>query len=63
MTAMAESMSDTIDLLRRTPEFLRVLLSGLPEGWIGTPDVTSDSEPSPPRRTWIAAAATPPSAR
>lgn len=45
MTAMAESMRETIDLLRRTPEFLRVLLRGLPEHWTATPDAPGGWRP------------------
>jgi hypothetical protein len=42
MTSMRTTLDETTDLLRRTPELLRSLLSGLPETWTGTPDVPSD---------------------
>ena len=35
---MNDFLVDTKDLLRRTPEVLRSLLSGLPESWVDTPD-------------------------
>jgi hypothetical protein len=35
-------IAETTDLLRRTPELLRVLLIGLPEPWGQAPDVPSD---------------------
>jgi DinB superfamily len=38
-------LDDTVDLLRRTPELLRVLLVGLPEGWTDTPDVAGGWRP------------------
>lgn len=36
---MGDFVADTTDLLRRTPEVLRALLTGLPERWTETPDV------------------------
>jgi hypothetical protein len=36
---MDNFLGSTTDLLRRTPEVLRALLSGLPEDWTGTADV------------------------
>ena len=36
---MAAFIEETMDLLRRTPELLRVLLLGLPESWTDTTDV------------------------
>jgi hypothetical protein len=35
-------IADTTDLLRRTPELLRILLKGLPETWTDTTDVPED---------------------
>lgn len=36
---MTDFLATTTDLLRRTPEVLRALLSGLPEDWTDTTDV------------------------
>lgn len=36
---MSDSIGTTTDLLRRTPEFLRALLIGLPDEWTDTADV------------------------
>jgi hypothetical protein len=38
-------LDDTTDLLRRTPDLLRALLSGLPERWTDTPDVDGGWRP------------------
>ena len=35
-------LKDTTDLLRRTPQLLRTLLSGIPESWTDTADVPGD---------------------
>ena len=45
MRPMTHPLTDTTDLLRRTPEFLRVLLRGLPEHWIATPDAPGGWRP------------------
>lgn len=42
---MPDFVRDTTDLLRRTPEMLRVLLIGLPEGWTDTPDTPDGWHP------------------
>lgn len=39
---MSDFIAETTDLLRRTPELLRALLLGLPEGWTDTADVPED---------------------
>jgi hypothetical protein len=39
---MTGFIADTTDLLRRTPEVLRALLVGLPDGWTDTADVPDD---------------------
>ena len=36
---MTDFIGETRDLLRRTPDLLRTLLTGLPESWTDTPDV------------------------
>jgi hypothetical protein len=36
---MSDFVAETTDLLRRTPELLRILLVGLPDGWTDTADV------------------------
>lgn len=36
---MSDFIAETTDLLRRTPELLRALLTGLPEAWTDTADV------------------------
>jgi hypothetical protein len=38
-------LADTTALLARTPQVIRALLSGLPETWTGTPDVTDGWRP------------------
>jgi hypothetical protein len=38
-------LSETTDLLRRTPAFLRVLLADLPASWLDTPDVQGGWRP------------------
>ncbi len=38
-------MGETVDLLRRTPELLRVLLRGLPEAWTDTTDTDDGWRP------------------
>jgi len=43
---MSYTLDETTDLLRRTPEFVRALLAGLPEDWTGTPDVPDGWRPS-----------------
>jgi DinB superfamily len=42
---MSDFLSDTRDLLRRTPDVLRALLAGLPESWTATPDVANGWRP------------------
>jgi len=42
---MADFIGETTDLLRRTPEVLRSLLIGLPEGWTDTPDTPDGWRP------------------
>ncbi len=42
---MADFLADTTDLLRRTPAYLRVLLSALPDAWTETPDVDGGWRP------------------
>lgn len=42
---MTDDLADTTDLLRRTPELLRALLTGLPERWTDTPDVVDGWSP------------------
>ena len=39
---MSDFIGETTDLLRRTPQLLRVLLVGLPERWTDTTDVADD---------------------
>jgi DinB family protein len=39
---MSNYISETTDLLRRTPEIVRVLLGGIGEGWTDTTDVAGD---------------------
>ena len=39
---MSDFIGETTDLLRRTPELLRVLLKGVPEAWTDTADVPDD---------------------
>ena len=39
---MSDFIGETTDLLRRTPELLRVLLGGIGEGWTDTTDVPGD---------------------
>ena len=39
---MSEFIAETTDLLRRTPDLLRVLLKGLPESWTDTTDIPTD---------------------
>ena len=36
---MVDFLSETTDLLRRTPDVLRALLGGIPDRWTGTPDI------------------------
>jgi hypothetical protein len=36
---MTDFIAETTDLLRRSPDVLRTLLSGLPDSWTDTPDV------------------------
>ncbi len=38
-------ITETTDLLRRTPDVVRALLVGLPESWTGTPDVADGWRP------------------
>ena len=42
---MGEFLVETTDLLRRTPEVLRSLLAGLPDRWVGTPDIAGGWTP------------------
>jgi hypothetical protein len=42
---MADFLVETRDLLRRTPDVLRALLSGLPDRWTSTPDVDGGWRP------------------
>ena len=42
---MATSLADTTNLLRRTPELLRALLTGLPGSWTGAPDTDEGCQP------------------
>ncbi len=42
---MSDFLGQTTDLLRRTPELLRALLVGLPEGWTDTPDTPDGWRP------------------
>jgi hypothetical protein len=43
---MSEFLVNTRDLLRRTPEVLRALLTGLPDTWTATPDAAEGWRPS-----------------
>lgn len=42
---MGDFLTETTDLLRRTPEVLRALLAGLPDSWGTTPDVEGGWRP------------------
>ena len=42
---MAHHLDDTADLLRRTPDLLRVLLTGLSDDWTDTPDAADGWRP------------------
>ena len=42
---MSDFLAETTDLLRRTPEVLRALLTGLPESWGATPDTEGGWRP------------------
>ena len=42
---MSDFLADTTDLLRRTPDVLRALLSAAPESWVGTPDTAGGWRP------------------
>jgi hypothetical protein len=42
---MSDFVSDTTDLLRRTPDVLRALLYGIDDAWTGTPDVADGWRP------------------
>lgn len=42
---MSDFIGETTDLLRRTPEVLRVLLTDLPEAWTDTPDTADGWRP------------------
>ena len=42
---MADFLAETTDLLRRTPQVLRALLTGLPESWGDTPDTAGGWRP------------------
>lgn len=42
---MTDFLADTTALLARTPEVLRALLIGLPEGWTDTPDTADGWRP------------------
>jgi hypothetical protein len=39
---MSDFIGETTDLLRRTPDVLRTLLTGLPAAWTDTPDTPDD---------------------
>ena len=39
---VSDFIGETTDLLRRSPDLLRVLLKGLPEAWTDTADVPDD---------------------
>jgi DinB family protein len=41
----SDFIAETTAVLKRTPEVLRVLLTGLPEGWTDTPDTTDGWRP------------------
>jgi hypothetical protein len=42
---VSDFLDETTDLLRRTPDLLRALLLGLPDGWKDTPDVVDGWRP------------------
>jgi hypothetical protein len=42
---MSDFLGETTDLLGRTPDLLRALLTGLPESWTQTPDVVDGWRP------------------
>jgi hypothetical protein len=42
---VGDFLAETTDLLRRTPDVLRTLLVGLPEGWVDTPDTDGGWRP------------------
>lgn len=42
---MGDFLAETTDLLRRTPDVLRLLLSGLPDRWTDTPDTPDGWRP------------------
>lgn len=42
---MSAFIAETADLLRRTPELLRTLLAGLPDGWTDTADTAGGWRP------------------
>jgi hypothetical protein len=42
---MTDFIAETTDLLQRTPDLLRVLLSGLPDSWTDTPDTPDGWRP------------------
>ena len=42
---MSDFLGDTRDLLQRTPDVLRALLTGLPDRWTATPDVADGWRP------------------
>ena len=42
---MPTVLADTVDLLRRTPTVVSALLSGIPDTWTETPDVTEGWRP------------------
>jgi DinB superfamily len=42
---MSDFLGDTRDLLRRSPDVLRALLTGLPDTWTTTPDVADGWRP------------------
>ena len=42
---MSDFISETTELLRRTPDLLRTLLDQLPESWLDTPDVAGSWTP------------------
>lgn len=42
---MSSFIDETIDLLHRTPQLLRALLTGLPDAWTNTPDTDGGWRP------------------
>ncbi len=42
---MSTFLTDTVDVLRRTPRVVSALLTGVPDAWMETPDVTDGWRP------------------